>query len=256
MADSSLSSNDDFFIGWLPMPSRYIRFLRPLVVALLIAAGGTAAAVAYVQRDPGASRWEEKVSTFDGIVSARPYPMLQISDGQTLLLVDEGKFGAARRVEQLGEGRAVRVSGTLLHRDGRQLLELAEGEEGIRPLTAEEERQLPPLKHAASQIVAETISLRGEIIDPKCYLGAMKPGGGKTHKACAMLCISGGIPPMLVTRDADKHETFYLLVTADGGPANEMVLPFVGDKVEVSGRLEKTGDLLVLKIMAGEIRRR
>ncbi len=78
------------------------------------------------------------------------------------------------------------------------------------------------------QVLAEHVTLKGEIIDPKCYLGAMKPGGGKTHKACAMLCISGGVPPMLVTRDANKQETFYLLTTDQGGVANELVLPFVG----------------------------
>ena len=83
----------------------------------------------------------------------------------------------------------------------------------------------------------------------------MKPGGGKTHKACAMLCISGGVPPMLVTRDAGGHETFYLLATAEGGVANEMVLPFVGDLVEVSGRVERLGDLLVFLVPIGGVRR-
>jgi len=99
------------------------------------------------------------------------------------------------------------------------------------------------------QVLAAHVTLKGEIIDPKCYLGAMKPGGGKTHKACAMLCISGGVPPMLVTRDANEQETFYLLTTDQGGVANELVLPFVGDRVEVAGRLEEHGDLLLLRIV-------
>jgi hypothetical protein len=85
------------------------------------------------------------------------------------------------------------------------------------------------------KVVKEHITLKGEIIDPKCYLGAMKPGGGKTHKA-RHACISGGVPPMLVTRDASKQETFYLLTTAEGGLAGELVLPFVGD----SGRSHRT----------------
>jgi hypothetical protein len=84
----------------------------------------------------------------------------------------------------------------------------------------------------------------------------MKPGGGKTHKACAMLCVSGGVPPMLVTRDAAGNETFYLLVTEAGGVANESVLDFVGDPVEVSGRLERHGDLLILRVAADGVRRR
>ena len=95
----------------------------------------------------------------------------------------------------------------------------------------------------------------------------MKPGGGKTHKACAALCISGGIPPMFVTRDGNGQETFYLLTTAastrahepsmaDRGPANRLVLPFVGEAVEVEGRLERHGDLRALAIQPGGIRRR
>jgi hypothetical protein len=261
MADSSPSSDspvpnaDEFFIGWLPLPRRSARFLCPLVVLFLLAAGGTAAALAYFQRDPGPARSEEEVSTFDGVVFARPYPMLRLpgEPPRTLLLVDGGKFGAARRIAQAGDGRAVRASGTLLHRDGRRLLELADGDEGLRPLTAEEGRQLT---HAAPLLLAETVTLKGEIIDPKCYLGAMKPGGGKTHKACAMLCISGGVPPMLVTRTAAGEESFYLLVTADGGAANDLVVPFVGDPVAVTGRLERDGDLLVLKIAPGGVLRR
>jgi hypothetical protein len=255
MADSSRSC-DDFFIGWLPMPRSYERVLLPVVLVLFGSALGTAATVAYFQGDPGPARWEDETSTFDGIVSARPYPMLRVSGGPTLLLVDEGKFGAAQRVEQVGDGRAVRVRGTLLHRDGRSLLELAPGDAGLRPLTEEEERVLPRTERSAPQLVADAVTLNGEIIDPKCYLGAMKPGGGKTHKACAMLCISGGIPPMLVTRDAERRETFYLLVTGDDGPANELVLPFVGDAVTVTGRLERDGDLLLLHLATGGVRRR
>jgi nitrite reductase/ring-hydroxylating ferredoxin subunit/DMSO/TMAO reductase YedYZ heme-binding membrane subunit len=264
MADSSPSSNrpapegDEFFIGWLPMPRRTARLLHPVAVLLLLIAAGTAAAVAYYQRDPGVARWEEKVTTFDGVVFAPPYPLLRIPGDppRTLLLVSEGKFGAARRVEQVGDRRAVRVRGTLLHRDGRALLELAEGDDGIRPLGPEEKRRVPPLKGAELQILAESVTIRGEIIDPKCYLGAMKPGGGKAHKACAMLCVSGGIPPMLVTRDADRRETFYLLVTEDGGAANELVLPFVGDAVKATGRLERDGDLLILRVTASGVGRR
>jgi hypothetical protein len=61
---------------------------------------------------------------------------------------------------------------------------------------------------------------------------------------------------MLVTRDADGNETFYLLATAVGGVANEMVLPFVGDLVEVSGRVERQGDLRVVLLPTGGVRRR
>jgi hypothetical protein len=142
---------------------------------------------------------------------------------------------------------AVRVRGTLLHRDDRWMLELASGDgviQTIRSLGSNDEQEL----RAPTDRSVGSVSLRGEIIDPKCYLGAMKPGGGKTHKACAALCISGGVPPMFVTRDAELHETFYLLVDKDGHAINDPVLPFVGDPVELKGELLFRGDLRVLRI--------
>ena len=265
--DPQATDRDAFFIGWQPTPKKYARFLRPIIVALLLITGGVAAVVAYLQHDPGTGHWDtDTVRTFDGIVYTRPYAMIRVPGDKpvdpprTMLLVEDGKFGALPRVEEFVHGKAdgvaVHVTGTILHRDGRWMLELAEGERGMRRLTAEEETKLPPLGWPAPEVLAEHVSLKGEIIDPKCYLGAMKPGGGKTHKACAMLCISGGVPPMLVTRDASKNETFYLLVTEEGGVANERVLNFVGDPVAVSGRLERHGDLLLLQVAEDGVRRR
>jgi hypothetical protein len=265
--DPQAADRDAFYIGWEPTPKKYARFLRPIIVALLLVTGGVAAGVAYLQQDPGTGHWDtENVRTFDGIVFTRPYAMIRVPGDKpgdpprTMLLVEDGKFGALPRVEEFVHGKAdgvaVRVTGTILHRNGRWMLELAEGEKGMRRLTAAEEARLPPLGWPAPEVLGENVTLKGEIIDPKCYLGAMKPGGGKTHKACAMLCISGGVPPMLVTRDAARNETFYLLATEGGGVANEEVLDFVADPIEVSGRLERHGDLLVFRIAADGVRRR
>lgn len=258
---------DEFFIGWEPTPKRDSRYLGPIVAAILAAVPGIAASVAYLQKDPGAGRWDSnEVQSFDGLAVVRPYPMILIPGAKpgdqprTMLLVDEGKVGALPRVEQIVNGRsdavAARATGTILHRDGRSMLELVQEEKGIRLLTANEKEKLPPLGRPKTELLEEYATLLGEIIDPKCYLGAMKPGGDKTHKACAMLCVSGGVPPMLVTRDAEKNETFYLLVTAEGGAANEQVLKYVGDRVEVSGRMERYGDLLVLRIATDGVHRR
>jgi len=42
----------------------------------------------------------------------------------------------------------------------------------------------------------------GEIVDSKC-LGVMTPGQLTTHRACAIRCISGGIPPVLHVRQTN-----------------------------------------------------
>lgn len=253
---------DEFFVGWLPMPRIYTRFLRPLALALLLGASGFAIAAAFFQRDPGPGHWEaDNVTTFDGLLVTEPYAMLRVpgSPPRTFLLVEEGKFGALPRCQQLlqehRQGLPVRATGTLLQRAGRWMLELAPGTQGLRPLTPVEQATLIP-QAWPRHMIQEQITLQGEVIDPKCYLGAMKPGGGKTHKACAALCLQGGIPPMFVTRDAQQHETFYLLTLKDGTPATQAVLPYVGDPITLSGRLEQQGDLLILRIDQASIRRR
>ena len=40
----------------------------------------------------------------------------------------------------------------------------------------------------------------GEIVDSKCFLGVMNPGRLTPHRACAIRCISGGVPPVLLVR--------------------------------------------------------
>ncbi len=91
-------------------------------------------------------------------------------------------------------------------------------------------------------------TLRGEIVDSKCYLGVMNPGFGKTHRACAIRCISGGIPPVLLVRsEKTGRATYYLLVGEDGEAVNEEVLELVALPVEIAGNVEKAGSRLVLK---------
>jgi hypothetical protein len=255
--------NGDFYVGYLKVPPRLGGFLRWCVPSAIVAVLTLAWYVSRSQNNPGSGVWHADAQTLVGRIAATPYPMVRVLSGkpgspiETVLLVSEGKHGGGERVAAL-DGRIARVRGSILERDGRRLLELADGE-AVTPddsLPAVDAARLAEPGASPTGASLGRVILRGEIIDPKCYLGAMKPGGGKTHKACAMLCISGGIPPMLVTRDAANNETFYLLATEDGRAANERVLDFVGDSVEVSGRLERHGDLLLLRVAADGMRRR
>ena len=252
---------DEFFIGWLPMPqsdSRLLRMLAPLTVLIVV---GLATALALWQQSSGSGTWETKAAvTIEGFLQAEPYALLRTSDGtirsgvRTILLVEEGKFGARERALPL-DGQFVRASGTFLHREGRSMVELSAGSESLQIA------QPPPDLDRSKFLVSSSdsgppVTVQGEIIDPKCYLGAMKPGGGKTHKACAILCISGGIPPMLAVRDAAGYETFYLLTDPEGASAKDCVLRYVGDFVELQGDVKMHGDLPVLRVNPASIRRR
>ena len=76
----------------------------------------------------------------------------------------------------------------------------------------------------------------------------MNPGSGKVHRDCAARCISGGIPPALLVRDAQGRGNTILLTNADGGAPHRDILNFVAEPVTVAGELVRHGAVLVLKM--------
>jgi hypothetical protein len=92
-------------------------------------------------------------------------------------------------------------------------------------------------------------TLRGEIIDPKCYFGAMNPGQGKPHLSCAARCISGGIMPVL-KYEVNGQNKYAVLVGLNGEKINNDVLNFIGLPVEIKGNLSAMDNWGVLKIDA------
>ena len=82
----------------------------------------------------------------------------------------------------------------------------------------------------------------------------MKPGKGKIHRSCAVLCISGGIPPVLATSDENNISEYYLLTDTDGNPINEQILPYVGKPSILSGDVVKMQDWYQLRINTEDIK--
>lgn len=244
---------DDFFIGWLPAPVRYIQFLRPIILAGLFAFLGIGLLLPSSQQSPGTAQWYEGDEvTLAGTVDLLPYAVLRVKDealgNKTVFVVEMGKHGAHARLAAY-QHQSVSLRGTLLHRDERWMLELAEEPDAIQTKPSLQPISRPVVHSLGTQ------TLRGEIVDSKCYLGAMKPGGGKTHKACAVLCLKGGIPPTFVTKDEQQRETYYLLTSTDGTPLSTDCYPFVGDRIEVKGQVEQHGDLKLLRLDPHNIRR-
>jgi hypothetical protein len=94
------------------------------------------------------------------------------------------------------------------------------------------------------------LTLTGEIVDSKCYLGVMNPGHTKVHRDCAARCISGGIPPILVTSgDA------YLLTGRDGRKLNQEVRDLVGETIQVQGAVVQDGETATLRAEPEAFRR-
>ena len=249
----STPENEDFFVGYLPMPTRLKRFVLLTSAALLLGCLSFASLTAALREAPASSTLRPNVSLV-GLVEARAYGILWTldADGKTspVLLSRGGKLGAPEAVTKLA-GSFAQLSGLLLERDGYRLLEVAK----VEPEKTLDPSQRAQLQQRARVDSGDEQTLRGEIVDLKCWLGRMKPGDGRTHRACAQFCIAGGIPPVLVSRDRAGVERRYVLTSRDGGPVNDAVLPYVAEAVELDGKLETSGDLLLLRIDPTHIRR-
>ena len=244
-----MKARDEFYVGYKEhAPEALARFTRVLVVLLVIAALAAAAVLAAAQRAFAPSTFEFGVErTFTGMIDAEPYATLLVkrpgegSGWSRYLLVAFGKHGADELVAGR-DGQAVTLRGALIHRDGQTMIEVTRG--------SIEEVVFETLASAADMPSSESLgvfTLRGEIVDSKCHLGVMNPGERKTHRACATLCIQGGIPPILLAHDDQGRAARLLLVDASGGAVNERVLDMVADLVEITGEVQRMDDLLVLR---------
>ncbi len=254
MPEASVRSGD-LYVSYLPVPSRDRRFLRYFVPATLWMMCVASFLWARAQHSPGTGVWDDATPLkLSGTLVTAPYPMLitHTTGGghEVVLLVEMGKHGA-RKSHSLN-GQRVTVSGWPLHRDGRRMVELEPGDDAI---TADPSAAASPPPPPALPGAFSPITLRGEIVDSKCYYGAMKPGEGKTHKECATLCIRGGIPPMLVARAADGSLLYVLLTNVAGEPLDAEAHRFIGDYVEISGEWADWAGQRVLRVGAENIRR-
>lgn len=219
---------DEFYVGYLPLPPQIGRSIVLSVCLLALASLGAAFAIAATHRPAGEGVWDTGHEVrLTGFLRVSPYPYLTLKDGSIVFLVELGKKGARQRAAALGDGPAI-CRGWAITRDGRRILELAPEPHAI---SHDGGRRAAP----ASRVPRGPVEFTGEIVDYKCYLGAMKPGDGKGHKACAALCISNGIPPVLVSRTATGTE--YLVLTDPTGTLafNEGAAPLAGEPVIVTG---------------------
>jgi hypothetical protein len=235
---------DDFYVGYLPAaPAGLARWLRSRVAWLLALVAAVALVLVFAQRPFDRASFEFGTTrSFEGVLQEHPYPTLLVSrpggGRSSYLLVAFGKFGGdtlAGLREQ--DGNHLHVEGTLVYRDDQTMIEVTTV-------------VVTPADEAPPELEIEdlgTHTFAGEIVDSKCFLGVMKPGNLKPHRACATRCISGGIPPVLLVRDSDEAVSYLLLTDAEGRPVNDRVLDLVAEPIEVTGKLVRIGDQLVLQ---------
>jgi hypothetical protein len=261
--------SDDFYIGWKDKaPAPHAHTTWRVVLGLLAGTLFLSVALAASQRLIGVAFFEwGEVKEFSGVLRADPYPHLMLqrpTDAMfhTLQSADEltsgmvaaplvapFKFGVKREDIRVFDGKPVTLRATRIYRDGHLLLELA-------PNSV----KLAPSGVAFAAAATKRVSLgyqtfRGEIVDSKCWMGVMNPGVLTPHRACAVRCISGGVPPMLLVRREGAPPLNLLLVSPEDKPVNDQVLDFVAEPVEITGEVVRQGELLTLRADPATFRR-
>lgn len=155
------------------------------------------------------------------------------------MLTAAGKRGLMDRAAGL-DGRLVQASGVLLQRGDLDMLQVRGGNNGLGAADGE-----------TPQLASEPLGrwrLAGEICDGKCLAGAMRPGRGLAHKACANLCLIGGVPPVFVSTQAVEGSEYLLMAGPDGGPLPAAAADRVGQTIALEGDIERRGDVLVFSV--------
>lgn len=239
--------NDDFYVGYLPKAPARLGTIVARVAAVILMAGFVAGALLIFGQPPFAmSKFEYgEYRDYAGVIEEWPYPML-VTDNASFLLVAPGKHGLSDTVKGM-QGKHVQLEGSLIERIPDRMIEVVPASivVGTSPLLATPSRTID----------LGPVTLRGEIVDTKCYLGVMNPGERKVHRGCAVRCISGGVPPAFLARDASGDSRVLLLVGEDGRALSREVLPFVAEPLEISGVLLRTGSALTLKADPTRFRR-
>jgi hypothetical protein len=254
-----------FFIGWSnsidPALGRYLALVGCVLLAMLGLAGlGLGRAVddpaetllRLGPRDANGGPARPGVwlggQSFTGHVLNLGYPVLYVAgdpafpNGRTLLLSGDGKAGPTLPKTP----GAVTLTGGLLQRGSLEMLVLEADPKASDLATVQ-----PPAPVQLGKWRAI-----GEICDGKCVTGAMLPGAGLAHKACANLCLTGDLPPVLVTKGAIAGSHYLLLTTVDGRSLRlDELRDLTAIPVELTGDVERVGNMLVFKTDLAKARR-
>ena len=223
-----MNSQSEFYVGYLPMPRGLKRVVRFVVGGLGVVVAGIAILLVFAQSPFAPAAFEFRdYRNFEGALLTKPYPALAAPGELPWLLVGPGKHGVAPPV---ADGRSVRLRGERIYRDGDRMIEVVPGSlQDAGPAIA------------VSEVALGAVRFTGEIVDSKCYFGVMNPGNGKVHRDCAARCISGGIPPAFLVRDAAGRTQTLLLANW-----RREWLDHIAEPITIRGRLARSSGKLVL----------
>lgn len=251
--------DEPFFVGWAPTNKVDRRFLLFASLGLIAVGVGAGALVAAEQLPPGDGMWNpDDEKDWAGLLVRDPYPMLRTRaiDGtvRTAFVVSSSKRGVQQRLGDFS-GPAV-VRGSLIARGKNAMIAATDEANWLRPANAQETAQIGDGLTDWQPAERGSVVYRGEILDSKCWFGAMRPGQGKPHKACASLCIRGGLPPVFCPGDTcGSGKSIPLLTDGNGRPHGLDLIPFVADPVMAAGRMVQIGDVTEFRVNLSSISR-
>lgn len=254
-------NNDEFYIGWMQRAPKsfsvWIKKSLLLLLALIIVLG---VLLALAQKQFGTGNFEFGTLTeVKGIYFNEPVPSIKVVNGKdiwgnenyiTVPLIGFGKHGADGVIADLEkeknisvEGKAITLKGTLLYNDGKLLMQIDANDKPLLEVNNDKSN----VQFDAPKEIG-MLDVKGEIVDPKCFFGVMKPCEGKPHKDCAIRCILGGIPPVLKVTNTEGNQNYYLIVGEHGEKMNEAVQDYVASPVALHAKAVKCGDWVVLYV--------
>jgi hypothetical protein len=263
-----MKPDNDFYIGWqADAPTLFRKAVRWALIVLAVVVPLLAGLLVWQQQGFSGAVFEYgKLTTLEGELIRTPVPFLRIPVKQTVgnallfervLLIGYNKRGADSTLNQWEAkqgplaNKTLTVRGTLIYHDGKAALELTEEADALVRVSGPTQPLRPEPGKTQVQPITDTgslgmITITGEITDPKCMLGVMKPGEGRPHRSCAVRCIAGGIPPLLSVRNRKGQANYYLIVGPTGQPLNASILTDIGRPVRLRGRLEQADNWLIL----------
>lgn len=247
-------SDKPFFVGYLPVPGPLRMFLIAAAVLVIGGFGAAGFLMGAAQDDPGpgAFRFDYGRQTVTGVIEMTPYPVLHVTEGNdrikpgdSFLMTAGGKSGVDDRAMPLN-GQLAQASGVVLERGALYMLQLRGGRNGLQAAEGD-----VPVVTPEPQGRWE---LTGEICDGKCLAGAMRPGRGLAHKACANLCLLGDVPPVFVSTQPVLGSEFLLITGPQGTRLPPAAYDYVAQFITAQGTVTKRGNLLVWEIEPDTIR--
>lgn len=260
-----MSMNDqDFYIGWQSKaPQSFSKHVRKAIALLFIAVAIAAIVLALFQKKFPGSKFEYgQLTEVKGIFQKYPVPTLKVISSSdalghttyiTMPLVGYGKSGAEGIIAELEkenntsfDNKQLTFRGTLIYNDGKTILQIDKHDYPMLKIQENPVNIKPVIKELGN------VELNGEILDPKCYFGAMKPGHGKPHLDCAVRCVEGGISPVFCVRNENGEPGYYLLLGSEGEKINRQLKDFIAEPVSIKARAVQYDDWIVLYLDKNE----